>query len=68
MEIPLKGTTATIGATDPVSSNHVIVKACRWCGKMHLGSGICPDVKSIKYYPDGTVKQVEFHRRWELGQ
>ena len=33
---------------------------CRWCGNvMHMGE--CPRVKVIEYYPNGTIKRVEFH-------
>ena len=32
---------------------------CRWCGVIH---GIhCPLVKAYEYFPDGTLKRVEFH-------
>lgn len=32
---------------------------CQHCGVGHIG--VCPWVKAIEYYPDGTVKRVEFH-------
>jgi hypothetical protein len=31
---------------------------CQHCGLHH--QGVCPRVKAIEYYPDGTVKRVEF--------
>ena len=31
---------------------------CRWCGLIH--GPRCPSVKAIEYFPDGTVKRVEF--------
>lgn len=64
-----KVTGATI-TTDkgPASSGTVTVSSCQWCGMIHLGSGICPDVKAIEYYPDGAIKRVEFYRRWYIGE
>lgn len=35
--------------------------SCYWCGLIHVGGGICPRVREIEYYPNGTVKRVEFH-------
>lgn len=32
---------------------------CPHCGSMPH-SGVCPSVKAIEYYPDGTVKRVEY--------
>jgi RNA polymerase subunit RPABC4/transcription elongation factor Spt4 len=37
------------------------VKACRWCGGLHLGES-CPDVRSMEFYENGFVKRVEFLR------
>lgn len=34
------------------------MNTCQWCGMIHTGS--CPRVKATEYYPDGTVKRVEF--------
>lgn len=31
---------------------------CRWCGMTHGPQ--CPSVKAIDFFPDGTVKRVEF--------
>lgn len=39
--------------TSAISSN------CAWCGGLHPQT-ICPKVKAIDYYPDGTMKRVEF--------
>ena len=33
-------------------------EVCRWCGSLH--GHLCPAVKALEYYPDGTVKRVEF--------
>lgn len=33
--------------------------ACGHCGSHH--SGVCPRIKRIEYWPDGTVKEVEYH-------
>jgi hypothetical protein len=35
-----------------------IQEGCRWCGGFH--NSICPTIKAMEYYPDGTVKRVEF--------
>lgn len=32
--------------------------SCQHCGNWH--SGICPKVKAIEYYNDGTIKRVEY--------
>jgi hypothetical protein len=32
---------------------------CPHCHQYH--TGICPYVKAIEYYPDGTVKRIEYH-------
>lgn len=32
---------------------------CRYCGGFHMAK--CPLVRAIEYFPDGTVKKVEFH-------
>jgi hypothetical protein len=34
-------------------------KPCGHCGMWHAGS--CPRIKSIEYYPDGTVRRLEYH-------
>lgn len=31
---------------------------CAHCGKYHESP--CPRVKAVEYYPDGTVKRVEY--------
>lgn len=33
---------------------------CGYCGMIH--GPRCPSVQAIEYYPDGTVKRVEFVR------
>lgn len=35
-------------------------KECGHCGLWH--SGPCPRVKSIEYYPNGTIKSIEYHK------
>jgi len=36
----------------------VATGGCQWCGLHH---GVqCPSVKAIEYFPDGTIKRVEF--------
>lgn len=32
---------------------------CHYCGKIH--ATVCLLVKAFEYYPDGTLKRVEFH-------
>ena len=37
---------------------------CGWCSSETskvYHTGYCPQVKAIEYYPDGSVKRVEFH-------
>lgn len=36
---------------------------CRWCGNVQH-TGLCPRVKAIDYYPDGTIKHVTFFSQW----
>ena len=43
-------------------------KPCPWCsgfGVQVHHTGVCPRVRAIEYYPDGTVKRVEF---WPEGR
>ncbi len=32
---------------------------CQYCGAYH--NAVCPRIKTIEYYPDGTVKKVELY-------
>lgn len=32
---------------------------CSHCGMLH--QGICPRVRAVEYYPDGTIKAVHYH-------
>ena len=41
--------------------NEISLQACQWCGCIHQNT-LCPRVRAIDHYPDGTVKRVEF---WE---
>ena len=34
------------------------IPTCPYCGAMPH-QGICPSVKAIEYYPDGSIKRVE---------
>jgi hypothetical protein len=36
------------------------LKKCMHCDNYH--SGVCSKIKSIEYYPDGTIKKVEYHQ------
>lgn len=31
---------------------------CQWCGQIHMT--VCFMVKALEYFPDGTIKRVEF--------
>jgi hypothetical protein len=33
---------------------------CKSCGNHHSGL-FCPDVKSIKYYSNGNIEQIEYY-------
>lgn len=33
--------------------------ACLYCGAAQTHTGVCHRIKSIEYYPDGTMKKVE---------
>lgn len=32
---------------------------CGHCGCWHQGA--CPRIKTIEYYPNGTIKKIEYH-------
>lgn len=32
---------------------------CVHCAGWH--GGVCPNIKAIEYYPDGSVRKVEYH-------
>jgi hypothetical protein len=40
-------------------SDHSNIETCKWCG-MHHPNMPCSRAKAIEYYPDGTIKRVEF--------
>ena len=36
---------------------------CRHCGALiGHGKGQCPKIAAIDYYPNGTIKRVEYHK------
>lgn len=37
------------------------VGTCQHCGANVIHSGACPRIKAIEYFPDGTMKRVEYH-------
>lgn len=43
---------------------------CQHCGTVHLG--MCYRIKTIEYYPNGSVKKVEYHEpvsiHWNIGE
>lgn len=34
---------------------------CPHCGGMHFNGSTCPRISAIEYWPDGTIKRVEYH-------
>lgn len=32
---------------------------CPYCGSGIPHDGLCPEIKAVDYYPDGTLKRVE---------
>lgn len=46
-----------------MSSAPLDLPKCRWCSTANqvVYHAPCPKVRSIEYYPNGTVKKVEFH-------
>lgn len=53
----------TGGETCP--ARNVCETGCPWCSEgavtvYHFGEA-CPRVKAIEYYPNGTIKRVEFN-------
>ena len=32
---------------------------CSHCGYFHMGP--CPRIKSIEYFPNGTIKRIDYH-------
>ena len=41
------------------STTASVQQSCPHCGGIHLG--VCSRIKSIDYYPDGTIKHIEYH-------
>lgn len=37
---------------------------CPFCGNYHYS--ICPEVRSVEYYENGTIKKVEYERGQEI--
>ena len=35
-----------------------VLKECPYCGLNHTGR--CPQIRSIEYYPNGTIKKIEY--------
>jgi len=46
----------TTGITDPLSG---APQFCGHCGMYH--GSVCPRIKAIEYYPNGTIKRIEYH-------
>lgn len=36
-------------------------QTCKHCGTIH--GPLCPFIKAVEYYENGTVKRVEYHNR-----
>jgi hypothetical protein len=32
---------------------------CPYCGQYH-GLGVCPKIRAIEYYSDGSIRKIEF--------
>ncbi len=37
-----------------------MMNTCAHCGMYHP-NGVCPRIKAIEYWPNGTMKRVEYH-------
>lgn len=59
MNLKINSSGTISGWNGPTSSDTVQLSTCRWCGCSH--DGMCPRVKTIEYYRNGSVKRVEFH-------
>lgn len=44
-----------------IATSTTICYSCKHCGLIHAYGGVCPRIKAIEYYPDGTIKRVEYH-------
>jgi hypothetical protein len=53
--MPSQSQTAPFGINDALA----MPRQCGHCGMIH--GPICPRIKAVEYYPDGTVKRVEYH-------
>ena len=53
--------TSTVTTTNAKPGEYFIQVICRWCNGIYLDDR-CPCVKKIKYFKDGSVKRVEFHK------
>ena len=54
---PIDTQTARIAAQIPDNST-VVTRGCPYCGA-HMHTGMCPRIKAIEYYPNGSIKKVE---------
>jgi hypothetical protein len=45
---------------ETAASTVVGTMRCPYCGTIPHLAGICPTIKAMEYYPDGTTKRVEF--------
>jgi hypothetical protein len=43
-----------------VESTAIPFENCPYCGGRHKGI-VCPKIRAIEYFENGTVKRVEFH-------
>lgn len=48
---------STLGPFEDIGTA-VAPPTCRWCGLRH--DTLCHLVKALEFFPDGTVKRVEF--------
>lgn len=48
-----------------ISSTSVTMSSCKHCEMIH--GGVCPKIKAIEYYPDGSIRRVEYYE-FKAGQ
>ena len=60
---PIRSSPYRFETTDVFPSSYGVgpnkIYYCGHCGCYH--QGICSRIKSIEYYPDGTLKKIEYH-------
>ena len=61
--LPMRSSPYEYETTDAFPSSYGVgpnrFQYCGYCGCYH--QGICSRIKSIEYYPNGTMKKIEYH-------